>query len=171
MLGGWVILSAAMFMYLFGILDASNRHTLDAMSKQRKDLALLKAEKQSYTQAQADLQELSKKSLQPDSFFSKDINLVNELRILEDWSRKLNITMQLSGLSGTVNTAPKAKTATPIVVVPYGISLTGSFSQVTNFLEVLENLSFITNVNGLSLSSANNNLVNASLSANFYLQK
>ena len=79
--------------------------------------------------------------------------------------------MQLSGVSGTINTAPKAKTTTALVVIPYSISLSGSLQDVLNFIETLENLSFITNVGSVSIAAADSGSVSAGLTANFYLRK
>jgi Tfp pilus assembly protein PilO len=167
----WIALLAIVFMYLFGILDASNNILLNRITKQKKDLSSLQAEKASYKQAQADLQKLAEKSLQPSGFFSKDITLVKEIQTLEGLNQALGVKMQLSGISGTVNSASKAKTVTPIGVVPYAISISGDLATVTDFVEILENLNFITNVTNISLASGENGTVNASLSANFYIKK
>ncbi len=167
----WLSLSLIMFFYLFSILDITNTQSIKAMEQQNKDLAVLIAERESYIKAKADLQKISKEEIQPDTFFSKDISLVNEIRTLESWAEKLNVKMQLTGVSGTINTLPKAKTLTPIGTVPYSIGLLGSFTQVVNFVEVLENLSFITNVTAVSISNAADGQVNLNLSASFYLKK
>ena len=126
----------------------SNLRTLEGMDQQKKDLAALNAERQSYIQAKGDLDDLAKKSIQPEDFFSKDITLVNEIRTLEGWGNKLGVQMTLSGVSGTINSVPKAKT-----------------------IEVLENLNFITNINNIGISAGDNNQVTLSLGANFYLKR
>lgn len=171
LLAVWIVLSALMFGYFFNFLDKSNQLALASIAGKNKDLAQLKAERESYKQAQADLDKLDQKAYLPESFFSQDISLVNEIRTLEDLSKKLNVDMRLSGISGTVNTAAKAKTITPIVIVPYSLGLTGDFFQIVDFVESLENLAFITNVSALSISAADKGLVNANLSALFYLKK
>lgn len=114
---------------------------------------------------------MAAKTNQPDIFFTRDIALVGEIQVLENLSQKYNVQMQLSGVSGTINNLSKASTVTPLAMVPYGISLSGDFVQVVNFIESLEHLSFVTNVTTLTLTSGNNNNVNAGLSANFYLRK
>ncbi|MBI5530055.1 MAG: hypothetical protein HY918_00965 [Candidatus Doudnabacteria bacterium] len=167
----WLAVSLVMFLFIFGILDESNQKIVDSMAKQRQELALLKAEKASYLKAQQDLQTLAKKQYQPDNFFSKDVALVKEIETLETWADKVGVQMQLSGISGTVATAAKAKTATSIAMVPYGINLNGSLEQVVNYIEVLENLGFVTNLTSVSLSSADRGTVSANLTANFYLSK
>jgi hypothetical protein len=168
---GWLILSFAMFIFFFKIMDHRNQQTLDSMAEERKALVVLQAESDSYKKAQADLDQLSGMAIQPDNFFSSDINLVNEIKTLEALSQKYNVQMQLSGVSGTINSAPKANTVTPIVVVPYSISLNGDLSSAVNFIENLENLSFITNVSSLAINAADKGLVHVSLAANFYLKK
>jgi Tfp pilus assembly protein PilO len=167
----WIVLSALMFMYFFGFLDASNKQSLDNMAVLETNLAVLTAEKQSNSQAQADLQKLAQEQYQPDNFFTKDITFVNEIQALENLSQSLGVQMQLSGISGTVGTAAKAKTITPIVAIPYNITVVGSLQQVTDFVETLQNLSFITDVSGFSLNAADKGTVNMSLTGNFYLQQ
>jgi hypothetical protein len=167
----WIVVSCSMFLYFFNFLDASNRQTVNAMQGQKKSLAALQGQQQSFELAKSDLDKLAAQPVQPDNFFSRDITLVNEIQTLEDWSQKLNVNMQLSGLSGTIALEPNANTITPIAQVPYAISLKGSLSQVTDFFQVLENLSFVTNVVGVSVSAEDSNSVNASLSAEFYLRK
>ncbi len=171
LLATWLGLSAAMLLFFFNLLDNSNRNNVDAMFDQKKDLTILKAERQSFVQAQADLLRLSKEIHQPENFFSSDITLVNEIRTLENLGTEYNLQMQLSGVSGTIGTVPKAKTSTALGVIPFTISLSGEFQNVVDFVEVLENLDFITNVNNLSVNAGANGQVNASLAANFYLKK
>lgn len=167
----WVVLSASMFLYFFNFLDASNQQIVSSMQQQKKDLASLQDQEKSFELAKADLDKLAAEPMQPDDFFSKDITLVNEIQILEGWNQKLNVSMQLSGLSGTIGTATKADTITPIAQIPYTISIKGSISQVTAFLQVLENLSFVTDVTNITVSAADKNDVSSSLSAFFYLRE
>ena len=167
----WALVSAAMLLYFFKFLDGSNQKILDSMDGQKKILGSLLAEKRSEELAQKDLEELAKKTLQPGDFFSKDITLVNELKTLESLSSKYNVDMTTSGISGTVSTAAKAKTITPIVTIPYSISINGNLVSVVKVIETLENLSFITNVSNISISAGDKGKVNASMTANFYLKK
>lgn len=166
-----VVLSLLNFTYFFKILDASNQKILDSMAKDKKGLAVLLAEQQSEAQAQYDLQELAKKPLQPEDFFSRDITLVNEIKILENLEEKLGVKMSLSGVSGTIKSAAPANTVTPLVVIPYNIGVTGSLNRVVDFIETLENLNFVTNVSNISLSSADQGNVSAGMTASFYLRK
>jgi Tfp pilus assembly protein PilO len=109
--------------------------------------------------------------VQPEDFFSRDITLVKELEVLEGLKQRFNVQTQIGGISGTVTSAGKAKTTTPLAVIPYSISVTGPLSDVVDFIETLENLSFITNVNNVSVTAADSGKVNASMSADFYLRK
>lgn len=167
----WLLVSGGMFLYFFPILDNSNQQILNSMATNQKDLALLLSESESYKQAQDDLQKLTTEPLQPDDFFSRDINLVNEIQALEDLATKYNVQMQLSGISGTVNTAGKAPTITPIVTIPYSIVLNGDLGSVVNFIENLEHLSFVVNLTSFSINASGQGTVTASLSSNFYLRK
>lgn len=167
----WLVLSALMFFYFFKILDGQSSATLASMAQEKKDLVVLQAEDASYKQAQADIQKLAEQSPQPEDFFSRDIALVNELQTLENLALKYNVKMQISGVSGTVGSLPKAATATSLAMIPYSIALNGDFFQVMQFLENYEHLSFITNVTGISINAADKNNVTMSLASNFFLRE
>ncbi len=167
----WLLVCLAMFSYGFKILDNSNQETQDKILQQNKELAVLEAEKASYEQANKDLSELSQKKMQPGDLFSRDITLVNELKTLESLAQTLGLDLNLSGISGTTKTAPKAQTQGDIVIVPYYMIVNGQFSKVVDFIETAENLPFITHLNGVTISAASGGTVNANLTANFYLRK
>ncbi|HVY67690.1 MAG TPA: hypothetical protein VHA30_02250 [Patescibacteria group bacterium] len=168
----WLVLGCAMFLYFFQILDNANLKTVADMADQQKKLATLQAQGNGYKKAQDDLAQFAQEPYQPADFFSKDVTLVKEIQTLEDLGQRYGVDMQLSGLSGTVDSASKAPTTrTGIVSVPYSINLTGDFNSVVEFIEHLENLSFITNATGLTVSAASGGQVNANLTAMFYLQK
>jgi Tfp pilus assembly protein PilO len=167
----WVVVSALMLFYFFGILDASNQQMVDAIAKEKKDLQTLQAQNQSYLQAKADLKQLEEKEHQPEDFFSKDITLVNELRVLEGLKTKFNLQMQITGIAGSLPSLPKAKTASSLAMVPYSISATGNFSDVLDFIETLQNLNFITNITNVSVRAAERGQVSVGMAASFYIRK
>ena len=167
----WLIASLLNFTYFFGILDASNQQSLKTIAKRKTDLASLQAQAESARQAQQDLLKLAQQPLQPENLFSRDITLVNEIKTLENLRDKFDLEMRLTDISGTINTAPKAKTITPLAVISYGINLNGSLSRVVDFIETLEHLGFITDVTNVSIGAADRDTVTASLRANFYLRK
>lgn len=141
------------------------------MAQQRKDLANLKAERESYRLAKEDLEDLAKKSYQPADFFSKDISLVTEIKTLEALGEQMGVIMQLSGVSGTAAAAAKAKTTTALAVIPYSIYLSGPLDKVVKYIEAVENLSFVTKTEALSINAAENGNVNAVLGASFFIKK
>ncbi len=167
----WLILCALMYFYFFGLFDKSTNAILDNIWKQSKELKLLKAEQDSYRLAKEDLEKINTKSLKPEDFFSKDITLVKEIKVLETLGDKYGVDMGFSGVSGIANAAPKAKTISDIAIVPYSISLQGTFANVVNAIEALENLDFITNLSALSASTGLGDNINVSLNASFYLRR
>lgn len=167
---GWGVVCALMFLYFFGFLNASNQKTIDGIDKQKSDLAVVQAEKNSYTQGKSDLEKLAEESLPLSSFFSRDITLVGEIQTLEVLSQKLGVTMQLGGVSGTASSAPKAEAKTAIVEIPYNIRLNGTLAQVSDFIENMEHLDFIIDARALSITAADKGLVNANFSGEFYIQ-
>lgn len=166
----WLVLCAAMFLYLFKILDEKNLAAIDAISGQQKELAQLEAEESSFKKAKSDLAKFATETYQPRDLFSRDITLVNQLRILEALAQKLNVKISLSGVSGTVKTVPKTTISGEVLYVPYSMGINGSFANVLSFLESLENLSFVTDIGVLNLSGTGNN-ISAGFSANFYLKQ
>ena len=167
----WLLVSLSMFFYFFNILDSQNLKTQKLMASDRSSLLVLQQEDQSFKDAQADLNKMATQPYQPDNFFSKDIALVDEIQTLEDLSAKYNLQMTISGVSGTAAAAPLAQTATPIALVPYGLSLTGTLPDLVDFMENLENLQFVTTITTVSINSGDKGQVNANLAGDFYLRK
>ncbi|MCL5009049.1 MAG: hypothetical protein M1400_01775 [Patescibacteria group bacterium] len=171
-LGIWVVLVAAMFVYGFKIVESSNTEAQAKLSSLSGEMEALKAERDSFNNAKKDLDTLSQKDLQPDNFFSQDVTLVNEVKFFENLSNKLGVKMNLSGPSGTVKSAPLAKSASGVIIyVPYNISIAGTFDQVVEFAQVLEHLPFATQTLGFSMGSISGNQVNATFVGNFYLRR
>lgn len=167
----WVIASAFMLTYGFDILSSGNQQLIFKIEESKKELAALQEEKNSYNQAQKDLEQLKQEQLQPEDFFSKDVTLVNELKFLEDLEESLNVDLSVSGVSGTSRTAGKAKTISDIATVPYAISASGQFQNIVDLIQTMENLPFVSSLNSLSLTVGDKGTVNLSMTANFYLRR
>ncbi|MCL5666537.1 MAG: hypothetical protein M1383_02095 [Patescibacteria group bacterium] len=167
----WLIACASMFGYFFNILSHSNGILLSDIKSKNKEKEVLANEQDSYLTAKKDVETLRGKAVQPEDFFSKDVALVEEIRTLENLGERLGVKFSLSGISGTVGSAPKAPTVSSIASVPYSLSISGDFTSATAFIESLEHLSFVTYPRDLSVTSGGSGTVNVSLTANFYLQK
>ena len=166
----WVILTAAMFMYFFKILDNSNQLVISSIADQEKTLTQLSSERDTYVQGQKDLDEMAKNVEQPENFFTTDVTLVRELQTLEQWANRLNVRLELSGLSGTVKGATLVGNDGNVVTVPYSMTITGPFTKVVDYLQVLENLDFITTVTSLNMASGAGDEVTANIGALFYIR-
>lgn len=165
------LLTAACFLYFFNILDTSNKALLLNIQNQKTEQLTLEAEQESYKKASQDLDRLKGEPYQPEDLFSKDTTLVSEIKEMEQLSQRLGVTYTLNGLSGTVQAAPKAKTQSELVMVPYSIAVNGEYASVLAFIQALENMDFITNVSTIAINGSKGDAVNASLTANFYLKK
>jgi hypothetical protein len=165
----WIFLCGLMFFYLFTILDKSNEKLVNGFAEQLHQTEVLQAEQESYKQANADLNKVKTEKYQPEDLFSKDVSLVNELKTLENLGLQSNIKLEISGLSGTVQTAPKAGTKSNIRQIPYGLTLTGSLNNCIAFMETLEHLKFVTTINSLTVTTGSD-IVNINLSGLFYLR-
>lgn len=167
----WLGVCGAMFMYGFGILDGQNQLTAAKVATEKTAMQQLQQQQQSYIQAQQDLKKLSQEKMQPDDFFSEDVTLVKEIETLEGVASKAGVQVSLGGISGTVNSAPKASTKSSLFLEPYSMSITGDFFKVVDFIQAMEQLSFVTTVSQITVSSLTGGEVTMSLSANFYIRK
>lgn len=167
----WLVVAVIMNLFLFKIMNKKNQAALDDMATDRQNLVLLEKESESFKKAQNDLEKMAEQKIQPADFFSKDITLVNEIKVLEDLNNLFGTEVNFSGVSGVVNPGlAGAGTASGLVFVPYSVSLSGSLAGVIKQIETIENLKFITKINGLNLSSTAEGKVNATLSSGFYVK-
>jgi len=171
LIAGWVVVIALLFLYGFPILDISNEALVNKHAEQQRTLATLQAEVESFKQAQSELDKVLKQKYSPEDLFSQDVSLVQELRTLEELGQRYNINMTIGGLSGTLRSAQKAKTLSEVFMIPYSLSVTGSYENTIAFLEHIEHLRFITTVNSVSMGAISENEVSMNLSAVFYLRK
>lgn len=167
----WIAVSAAMYFYGFGILQGSNRDALAAISQEKDTLLNLQAEQQSYRLAQKDLDDLAKKDVQPEDFFSEDVTLVKEISTLENLGKASQVKLDMNGISGTIDVLPKAKTQSDLYTIPYTMSITGELNNVIDFVEALYNQSFITSINSFSMGAATKEAVSVNLTATLYVRK
>lgn len=167
----WVVMIVLLFLYGFPILDSSNEVLVTKYAEQQRTLATLQAEVESYKQAQSELDKVAKQKYSPEDLFSQDVSLVQELRTLEELGRRHNVSLSIGGLSGTLRNAQRAKTLSEVFMIPYSLSVSGSFENTIAFLEHIEHLRFITTVNSVSMGAISESEVSMNLNAVFYLRK
>ncbi len=167
----WLVVCFLAVANLFKILENSNEQTLAKIRQQQKDLGVLKNERESYILAKEDLGKLEEQWYQPDDFFSSDLTFVGEIKTFEELADRLNLEMNLSGLAGTIESLPKASTKGEVFVVPYGLYLNGQFADIVEFIENLENLSFVTTISSVTVGGASGGRVNANLAGSFFLKR
>ena len=165
----WVVVSAVLFGYVFDLINNGSQATVDEIVTKKKELLELQAEQRSYQLGKTDLQQLEKKELQPDNFFSSDTSLVREISTLENLAVSNNLKITI-GIGGTSNALLKAKTASELLLAPYNMSLSGSYSDILNFMQSVEKLGFITHFKTLLVANSGQT-VTASASAIFYIKK
>ncbi len=170
-LGAWLLTCLFLFMIGFRYLENSNTRAFEFNGALLKEERQLNLEKESYEKAKKDLTELEKRPIQPENFFSRDTTLVNEIKYLEDLGKNLNLDLQLSGISGTIGNAAKSVSHGGLLSVPYSITAKGSFAQLAKLAENLENMPFLTTINGMTIYAAELGNVNMTISSNFYLKK
>lgn len=171
-LGIWALLVVFMFVFGFKIVENSNAQEQAKLASLVAEMHQLQAERDSFNNAKKDLDKIAQKTLQPEDFFSQDITLVREVEFFENLASRLGVKMNLSGPSGTVKSAAPVKSLSgQIISVPLNLTVTGTFSQVVEFAEVLEHLPFAMQVSSLSLSTLSANQVSATFIGSFYLRK
>ncbi len=166
----WLAVCGAMFLFGFKILQASNKLALGKISEQKNQMLALEAQAENYRLEQEDLENMQKQKMKPQDFFSQDITLVQEIETLENLGKKMNVDLSLSGIAGTITSIAKAPTKSQLFVVPISVSVSGSLSNVTDFIETLENLDYITTPHSLNVSTAGSGEVNSSLSVTLYIR-
>lgn len=168
---GFILVSALLFGYVFGLVDSHNANLADKVQSVRKDLAELEAEQHNFELGKKDIALLATKDIQPDSFFSADTKFVNEVQTLEKLSESLGVELTVQ-VTGTIANAPKAKTTTDIRMIPTTIQLVGSYTALVEFVQTLEHLQFVTNVKSISISpKEQGGEVALTLIGNFFLKK
>lgn len=168
----WFMLTVSMASFGFGVVEKSTLELNRKYSDQMLELNMLKSESLSFNLSKSDLEDLRSKPLQPEDFFSRDETLVNEIKFLEDLTKKLNLEYGISGISGTVKSAGKAKASTTgLITIPYSISISGSFDSVSAFIKTMENLPFANQISSVNMGVVGENKVSASFSAAFYIRK
>lgn len=169
--GVYVAGCLTLFLYGFKLLDAGNAATAQALIDQRKQLNDLQTEQRNFQLGNQDLETLEQKPNHPDNFFSKDVRVVNEIKILEALGRDTKVNFTLA-VSGTVQSGGKTPGVnSDILSIPYSLTLSGPFANVAAFLEQMENLSFVTQAKTIAISSSGKGPVNASVSATFFITK
>lgn len=160
------------FAVLYGLpwLSDLQASKLSAILEQKKTVVELRQEQANIEQAKKDLSELSTKAHVPEEFFSKDITLVDDIRLLEKRANDLGVDLTLT-VSGTLNTAVKSKSASELYVVPFSVQLKGVFGNVVAYMDFLEHFGTLFTVRNVSLLGSTGDNVTANLVGNFYLRK
>lgn len=156
----------------YGISWLSHKHEeqLTQILEEKKSVLELRQEQRNIELAQQDLRDLALKNHQPEDFFSKDTALVSDLSMLEAQARNLHIDFTLN-VSGTLNTAVKAKTSSELYIVPFSVQLSGSFNDILAYLDFLEHAPTVFTARSVTVTAAAKGLVSVSLVGNFYLRK
>lgn len=164
------ILLGLIVLYGFPWLSSLQAGKLSAILEQKKTVVELGQEKTNIEQAKKDLTELRSKARIPEEFFSKDITLVDDIRLLEMRANDSGVDLTLT-VSGTLSTAVKAKNTSELFVVPFSVQLKGAFGNVVAYMDFLEHFGTLFTVRNVSIIGAAGDDVTANLVGNFYLRK
>lgn len=170
LVSSFIALSAIMFLFVFGKLQARNLRLSTEVATERRALEQLQQEQRSFEQGKKDLENLQSRTVQPDDLFSRDTRVVKEIKTLEDLSTVHSLEMNLQ-VAGTAKNAQKVKSSNQVLFIPYTITVTGSFDKVLAFLDSMENLSFISPVKNIAMIAEKTGVVKATISADFYIKK
>lgn len=167
---GFALFAALMFTYGYDILDSRNQAKLESVSKQNLELQVLKKEQLNFEQGKKDIATLSQKTFPPQDLFSKDTKVVKEIKALEDLAKQYSLVFDLE-VSGTTKTAVKVPGVTgDLFLVPYNVTITGTFNNIQKYIQVAEHTSFINQTQRITVQAGSEGKTRASLESVFYLK-
>ncbi|MDB4939605.1 MAG: hypothetical protein JWO40_30 [Candidatus Doudnabacteria bacterium] len=166
----WVILTGAIFTLVMprlskGLISMQNNH-----QDQISQLADLKEQVQALKNIQGDLTKVNTLPIKPSDLFTSDLHLVNEIKEIEQYAEKTNLTETLT-VSGTADKAQSVQSASGLSQVPYSIVLKGPFPNEVTFMKYLENSSFISPVVSFSVLYFQPNNATMTILTNFYIYR
>ena len=161
----------AMFLYGFGVMAGRNESIKNTLAQKNIELEILKREQQSFEQGLKDLAELEKASYPPEGLFSNDIHLVSQIQQLEAEAKIYGLAMTIA-ISGSTETAIKLKnTKNELFSIPYTVTLQGGFDDTLKFIQAMEQLPFVTHVNGISVKTSSTEDPTTIIKADFFIKK
>lgn len=167
----FAVFAAVMFGFGYTILESRNTTRLDVVNKQHLELEVLQREQKNFEQGKKDLATLDQKTYPPSELFSKDTKVVKEIRTLEELADRYSLDLTLS-IAGTSKNAIKAPgVASELFVVPYTVSVEGSFVNILNYIAATEHTSFVTHAQEVQITSMDNAKSRATITSQFYLKK
>ncbi len=171
LIAGFVVFTMLMFLYGYGIMERRNQSLLDNTLQKRLELEVLKREQKNFEQGKKDIATLDQKEYPPQDLFSKDTKVVKEIQKLEALAANYNLKISLS-VSGTSKTAKKATGVSgDLLLVPYIVSLEGSYTNIVRYVQSAEHTSFINKTQAVRLAALQNGNVKATLNSEFYLKQ
>lgn len=171
LIAGFIIFVILMFLFGYGIMGDRNQNIADALTQRRVELEVLQREQKTFEQGKKDLAELEEAQYPPDDLFSRDTKLVKEIQQLEAAAQLYNLNLQIS-ISGTTKTAVKVPNTTgEIFAIPYTITLTGSFSDASLFMQVMERLPFVTHAKMVNVTVGAKDESRTVINSEFFIKK
>ncbi len=168
---GFIALMFLMLFYGYSILSGRNQSLADTVAQQNREREVLDREQKSFEEGKKDLAQLQSSAYPPDSLFSSDTKVVKEIQQIEQLAVKYDLELDIA-VSGTAATAAKApNSAGEIYLIPYTLTLTGSFEDILMYMQSLEKMPFVTHVNSVALSVGAENVARATLASEFYIKK
>lgn len=164
------IISGVLFGYGLPWAKAKLDSSLSGIMEQKKEVVELRQEQRNLELAKKDLAELASKHVLPEDFFSKDVTLVNNLGVLESKARELGVLLTVS-ISGTVASAPKAKTPTELYMVPFTMQLEGDFANVVAYMDWLEHAGTLFVIRSVTAAGSQKDTIVINLLGTVYLRK
>lgn len=167
----FLLFAGGMFLYGYGILGARNQAIADSVTQRRLELDILQREQKNFEQGKKDLAQLESATYPPEQLFSNDTKVVKEIQQMEAAANLYNLQMELS-ISGTTKTAEKVPgAAEDLYVIPYTLTLNGTFNDTLLFTQATEHLPFVTQVKQVAVSVAKDDQATTIFTSEFYIKK
>lgn len=145
-------------------LQSGHKEQLDTLNK-------LKAQAASLEKMRQDLDTQKKEKVQASDLFSGDLDLVNEIKKMEDNAAKSGVKLTLTIPESADKAKPLKSSVSGLYVVPYTLLVDGDFPSYLKFVKYMENSFFVSPFNGMNLTVKEELGFEGLMQGNFYIKK
>lgn len=174
----WGVVAGLSLFFVFPKLADNLKDLQKDHADQIEQLNDLKNHAKGIELMQSDIDNIEKQSLHPDSLFTSDVELVNEIKHIEETAQVTAVELDPIGVSGSVTATDKTKSKeqtlvskSDLVPIPFTVTLRGDFLSSLKFIEYFEHNYFLSPINALTFTVSENRPVETKILSNFYLLK
>lgn len=167
----WLVLTAGLFFYAIPKMSKSLTDLRQGHKEQLDALNKLKAQAASLERMRQDLDSQKKQKVLPSDLFSDDLNLVNEIKQMEDNAAKSNVKTTLAISESADKAKPLVGSLSGLVVIPYNLKVAGDFPSFVQFVKYMENSFFVSPFSGMNITVGKETGMESQLGGSFFIKK